>query len=111
MFSLFTKLADHVTHWLGLNVQTHLGSAVHFFVEDITKIFVLLYLLILIISLFRAQLSPEKVREYLSGKNRWYGYFWRCFWELSRRFVPALPFRCLSGLSPREFLLALRWRF
>ncbi len=79
MFSLFTKLADHVTHWLGLNVQTHLGSAVYFFVEDITKIFVLLYLLIFIISLFRAQLSPEKVREYLSGKNRWYGYFLAVF--------------------------------
>ena len=79
MFSIFTKIADALTAWMGLSPDTHLGSAVHFFIEDITKIFVLIYVLIFIISLFRSQLSPQKVREYLSGKNRWYGYFLAVF--------------------------------
>lgn len=71
---MFTKLADWSIAQMGLSMDTHLGAAVHFFIEDTTKIFVLIYALIFFISLFRAQLSPEKVRDYLSGKSRWYGY-------------------------------------
>ncbi len=79
MFSVFTRLADWATAGLGLSAQSRLGSSVHFFVEDFTKIFVLIYVLIFVISLFRSQLSAEKVRDYLSGKNRWYGYFLAVF--------------------------------
>lgn len=79
MFQIFTWLADWATAKIGLCAQTPLGSAVHFFIEDVTKIFVLIYVLIFVISLFRAQLSPEKVRDYLAGKNRWYGYFLAVF--------------------------------
>lgn len=79
MFQIFTSLADWATLRMGLDINTHLGQAVHFFIEDITKIFVLIYVLIFVISLFRAQLSAEKVRDYLSGKNRWYGYFLAVF--------------------------------
>lgn len=74
MLDIFTKLADWSIVQMGLSVDTHFGVAVHFFIEDTTKIFVLIYALIFFISLFRAQLSPEKVRDYLSGKSRWYGY-------------------------------------
>jgi len=79
MFKVFTWIADWGVAKLGLDTATHFGTAVHFFIEDITKIFVLIYVLIFVISLFRSQLSPEKVREYLSGKNRWYGYFLAVF--------------------------------
>lgn len=74
MLEVFTWLADWSTAQMGLDVNTHFGQAVHFFIEDITKIFVLLYVLVFVISLFRAQLSAERVRDYLSGKKRWYGY-------------------------------------
>lgn len=74
MLDIFTKLADLAIAQMGLSVDTHFGAAVHFFIEDTTKILVLIYVLIFFISLFRAQLSPEKVRDYLSGKSRWYGY-------------------------------------
>ncbi len=79
MLEIFTKLADWGISLLGLTKETHFGSAVHFFIEDTTKIFVLIYVLIFIISLFRSQLSPEKVRDYLSGKSRWSGYFLAVF--------------------------------
>jgi len=79
MLEIFTKLADWATAQMGLDLNTHLGQAVHFFIEDSTKIFVLLYILIFAISLFRSQLSPEKVREYLSHKSRWSGYFLAVF--------------------------------
>ena len=79
MLDIFTHLADWAILQMGLTKETHLGSAVHFFIEDSTKIFVLLYLSIFIISLFRSQLSPERVRDYLSGKSRWSGYFLAVF--------------------------------
>lgn len=74
MLEIFTWLANWSTAKMDLDLTTHFGQAVHFFIEDISKIFVLLYVLIFIISLFRSQLSPEKVREYLSGKSQWSGY-------------------------------------
>lgn len=74
MLDIFTKLADWSIAQMGLTMDTHFGASVHFFIEDTAKIFVLIYILIFVISLFRAQLSPEKVRDYLSGKSRWYGY-------------------------------------
>ena len=74
MLSIFTKFADLCISWLGLSLDSAMGAAVHFFIEDSTKIFALIYILIFVISLFRAQLSPEKVRDYLSKKTKWYGY-------------------------------------
>ena len=79
MLEFCTKLADWAIVKMDLSRETHLGEAVHFFIEDSTKIFVLLYVLIFVISLFRSQLSPERVREYLSGKSRWAGYFLAVF--------------------------------
>lgn len=79
MLEIFTDLADWAILQMGLAKDTHWGAAVHFFIEDSTKIFVLLYVLIFIISLFRSQLSPERVRDYLSGKSRWSGYFLAVF--------------------------------
>lgn len=79
MLEIFTKLADWSILQMGLSKATHLGNAVHFFIEDTSKIFVLIYVLIFFISLFRAQLSPMKVRDYLSGKSKFYGYFLAVF--------------------------------
>jgi len=79
MFKIFTDFADWCILKMRLDINTHLGASVHFFIEDITKIFLLIYVLIFVISLFRSQISPEKAREYLSGKKRWYGYFLAAF--------------------------------
>lgn len=79
MLEVFTKIADWSISKMNLSLNTHFGLAVHFFIEDLFKIFVLIYVLIFIISLFRSQLNPEKVRNYLSGKSKWYGYILAVF--------------------------------
>lgn len=81
MLQVFTKLADWAVALMGLDSSTKLGTSVHFFIEDIVKIFVLIYVLIFVISLFRSQLSADKIRTYLSGKNRWYGYLLAVFFR------------------------------
>ena len=69
MFEAFARLL--VYQWLNLDPASHLGSAVHFFVMDTTKIFFLLFIIIYIMGLLRALLSPEKVRAYVRGKPQW----------------------------------------
>lgn len=75
MFQLFTDLANWLTYTiLKLSPDTKLGDAVHFFIEDVSKIFVLLLVMIYIIALLRASLNVERVRDYLAGKHRGIGY-------------------------------------
>ncbi len=75
MFQLFTDLASWLTYSvLGLSPATKLADAVHFFIEDVSKIFVLLIVMIYVIALLRASLNVEKVRDYLAGKHRGIGY-------------------------------------
>lgn len=79
MLSIFTELADWMVFKIGIDMDTRFGQAIHFFIEDTTKIFFLIYFLIFFISLFRSQLSPKKIKNYLSGKSRWYGYLLAVF--------------------------------
>jgi uncharacterized membrane protein YraQ (UPF0718 family) len=76
MLSVFTDIADWLAFSVfGLAQDSQLGGAVHFFIEDTTKIFFLLVVMIYFIALIRASLNIEKVRDYLVKKNRVIGYF------------------------------------
>lgn len=75
MFEVFTLFSDWLTfQLLGLRQGTRMAQAIHFFIEDTSKILVLLVVMIYIIALVRASLNVEKVRDYLSGKHRFFGY-------------------------------------
>nr|WP_320126772.1 permease [uncultured Shewanella sp.] len=75
MFQIFTDLATWLVYGVfGLEAGSALGGAVHFFVEDVSKIFVLLVVMIYLIALLRASLDVERVRDYLAGKNKGLGY-------------------------------------
>jgi len=69
---MFDALGDVVSFGLfGLEPGSRLGEAVHFFVMDVSKIFVLLVIVIYIMGLLRALLSPERVREFVRGRPDW----------------------------------------
>ena len=74
MLDFLHTFGDFVAVKLGLDVSEKLGSSVSFFIEDTIKIFVLIYVMLFVVSLFRGQLSPEKIKQYLSGKSAWVGY-------------------------------------
>ncbi|HEY7867339.1 MAG TPA: permease, partial [Psychromonas sp.] len=75
MFEIFTELADWLAYdLLQFTKGTKLADALHFFIEDTSKIFVLLIVMIYVIALLRASLNVEKVRDYLAGKHRGIGY-------------------------------------
>ncbi len=69
---MFEQLGNLIAYQLlGLDASTPLGAAVQFFVMDISKIFVMLVLIIYLMGLLRALLSPEKVRAFVRGKPKW----------------------------------------
>ncbi len=76
MFEIFTLLANWLTYDLmGLSPDTKLGTSIHFFIEDTTKILFLLVVMIYVIALARASLNLERVRSYIQQKHRMVGYF------------------------------------
>ncbi len=75
MFVIFTRLADFFT-WrlLGLQPGSPAGEALHFFVEDVVKIFVLLAVIVFAMGFLRAMISPERVRQLVAGRSRLVSY-------------------------------------
>jgi len=75
MFQVFTDFASWLTYNIfELSPNTKQADALHFFIEDVSKIFVLLVVMIYIIALLRASLNIEKVRDYLAQKHRGISY-------------------------------------
>lgn len=75
MLKIFTLLADWIIYTLaGLDPGSKLAESLHFFIEDVTKIYFLLLIMIYLIALFRAAVDTERIRHYLMGKNRGLGY-------------------------------------
>ena len=93
MFEIFTDLATWlVVDVFGLSKETKLGDALHFFIEDTTKIFFLLLVMIYIIALIRASMNVERVRDYLAGKHKGVGYL------LGSSFGAITPFCSCSSI-------------
>jgi len=66
---VFDALASLLTfHLLGLEPESRVGAAVHFFPMDVAKIFVLLVAVIYVMGLLRAMLSPERVRDFVRDR-------------------------------------------
>jgi len=74
MLNFITHFADFVTIKMGISIQSRLGSSLSFFIEDFFKIFLLIYITLFVVSLFRYQLAPDKIKQYLKGKNSFWGY-------------------------------------
>ncbi|AJQ95655.1 permease [Gynuella sunshinyii] len=93
MLGIFADFASWLVYDLaGFSATTRLGSALHFFVEDVSKIFVLLIIMIYVIALLRASLDVERVRDFLAGKHRGIGYL------LASGFGAITPFCSCSSI-------------
>ncbi len=93
MFEIFADLATWlVVDVFGLSKEKKLGDALHFFIEDTTKIFFLLLVMIYAIALIRASMNVERVRDYLAGKNKGVGYI------LGSSFGAITPFCSCSSI-------------
>ena len=70
MFYYWEKLVDYFIYsLLGLDKTEHLTTALHFFIFDTVKIFILLIMIVYAVSYLRTWFNVEKVRAYLQGKS------------------------------------------
>jgi uncharacterized protein len=74
MFDWWEKIVDGLVYgaW-GLDPKSALGGAIHFFIYDTIKIFILLLGIIFLVSFLRSYFNTEKVRRYLQGKSEFTG--------------------------------------
>ncbi len=75
MFDILKQFAGLIVDSvLRLPAGCNCSSGLQFFIEETIKIFLLLTVMIYVIAWLRASLNVEKVRDYLKGKNRFFGY-------------------------------------
>jgi uncharacterized membrane protein YraQ (UPF0718 family) len=69
---LFDTFAQFIVfQLLSVSAESPFGAALHFFVMDVAKIFFLLLVIIYVMGLLRALLSPERVRETVRNRPDW----------------------------------------
>ncbi len=74
MFIYWQKFVDFLVYSLvGLNKEERFSQALHFFIYDTVKIFILLITIIFAVSYLRTWFNVEKVRAYLQGKSEFTG--------------------------------------
>ena len=71
---------------------SRLAESFHFFIEDVTKIYFLLLVMIYLIALVRAGVDTQRVRHFLMGKSRGAGYM------LASVFGAVTPFCSCSSI-------------
>jgi len=74
MFELWEKIVDKLVYenW-GMNPDSAMGGATHFFIYDTIKIWFLLITIIFVVSYLRTHFNTEYVRAYLQGKSEFTG--------------------------------------
>jgi len=74
MFNWWENIVDKLVYnFWGMNPESAIGSATHFFIYDTIKIFILLVTIIFAVSFLRTYFNTEKVRVYLQGKSEFSG--------------------------------------
>lgn len=74
MFDWWEQIVDNLVYGVwAMDKASSLGSAIHFFIYDTIKIYILLVLIIFTVSFLRTYFNTEKVRVYLQGKSEFTG--------------------------------------
>jgi hypothetical protein len=84
---------------LGLDMHARLGESLRFFVDDCSKIALLLAGIIFAVAVLRSFMSVERTRSLLGGRREGVGNCWRRRWGWRPRSARAQRFRRSSDSS------------
>ena len=105
-----------LAHWLtygllGLEQESPLGHALEFFLYDAPKILLLLVLMVYAIGLLRAGIDTDRVREYLKGKGRGFGYVLGSFFGAVMPFCSCSSVPLFIGFTTARIPLGITMAF
>ena len=75
MFHILEIIADKVTSLVGLDLTSHWGEALSFFIYDTMKIIIMLSIMIFLISYLRSYVHPRKLKKLISRVSGVGGHF------------------------------------
>ncbi|MDO8453667.1 MAG: permease [Sulfurimonas sp.] len=96
---------------LGFVPQTHLGEALHFFLYDTLKIFMLLIAIIFLVSFLRTYFNTEKVRVYLQRKSEFTGNVLAAFFGIITPFCSCSAIPLFLGFMQARIPMGITFSF
>jgi len=112
MFDWWEHLSGDLTFGLlGFTKGSHLGEAIHFFLYDTLKIFILLVVIIFVVSFFRTYFNTEKVRVYLQGKSEFSGNIFASFFGIITPFCSCSAIPLFLGFMQARIPMGITFSF
>ncbi len=75
MFRFLEIFGEYVTNLVGLDINSHWGEALTFFIYDTLKIIIMLSIMIFLISYLRSYINPVKLKKVISKVSGIGGHF------------------------------------
>jgi len=112
MFSLWESFSAYIIfELLGFDSQSHLGEALHFFLFDTIKIFILLIAIVYAVTLLRSYFPIERVRDYISGKNRIIGHIFAALFGMLTPFCSCSAIPLFLGFLQARIPLGVTFSY
>lgn len=112
MFAYWQSLSSYIVfELLTFTRGSHLGEALHFFIYDTIKIFILLIAIVYAVTLLRSYFPIERVREYISGKNRIVGHILAAFFGMLTPFCSCSAIPLFLGFLQARIPLGVTFSY
>ena len=112
MFERWEKIVDILVYELfAMDKASALGSAIHFFIYDTVKIYILLVLIIFAVSFLRTYFNTEKVRVYLQGKSEFTGNILAALFGIITPFCSCSAIPLFLGFMQARIPLGITFSF
>lgn len=95
----------------GFEKGSHFGEALHFFIYDTIKIFILIIAIIYIVTFLRSYLPVEKVRDYLSGKHKIVGHIFAALFGMTTPFCSCSAIPLFIGFLQARIPLGVTFSY
>jgi len=112
MFDGWEHIVDVLVYGIwGLDKASSLGSALHFFIYDTVKIYILLVLIIFAVSFLRTYFNTDKVRVYLQGKSEFTGNILAALFGIITPFCSCSAIPLFLGFMQARIPLGITFSF
>jgi len=112
MFDFLEKSVDFLVYGImGLDAATKSAQAVHFFIFDTIKIYMLLVLIIFGVTFLRTYFNTDKVRAYLQGKNEFTGNILAALFGIITPFCSCSAIPLFLGFMQARIPLGITFSF